>query len=984
MAEKDLRENPFRDEIFNYFLAHGYSQSKRSDYDIANALDTAKLFEFLEASQPEELDKLKATYGAVYRDRFVKLLCEKINSRGLLAALNEKVEDYASNTAFSLAFYKSNMEEMTEGNALYEKNVFSVCREFVYEDKPDPFRVDLALFLNGIPIVMIELKKQTAGQKAAFEGTRQFRETRDPSELVFSFNKRTLAYFAMDEMVAFVTTQLDKKDTRFLPYNMGSEDEGAGNPVTPGKHCTYYVWEQILQKDMLLRIIREFMFIDDAGKMIFPRFHQLRAVLRCEDDVKKNGVGHRYLIWHSAGSGKTKTIAWLAKRLINFKEINTVIVISDRTVIDGQLGAELKNVDGQKGVAQHIEDGSKGLAQRLKDGGYIIVTTLQKFRPILNEIKQFPDRKYAIIIDEAHSSTAGKSMSKASETLTGKSLQEAVELDDIYDDMEDSQNQLLKQGVAIKSTKNVSYFAFTATPKKETMELFGTRTDIGKSYFDKYSMKQAIEERFILNPLLCYTTYHDTFRIEKKKDDGKEYDSAKAQAAILNYVTTKDEVIETKTQIMLDDFIEKRSTWLGGLAKAMLICPSRKHAVCYKLAIDEYLKKHGCPFRSCVAFTGTIIHEGDKYTEEAMNAEFRENGVPYDIKAIIRNHDDLRFIIVADKLQTGFDENRLCVMYIDKKLKSGVKAVQTISRLNRPAKNKRTFVLDFINDTEDIKAYFTQYYGGELFLPTENETDPNILFSKRDHILDYCVVTLYDAKRLYELISENDEENSGAITSLIAAISRNFKSLDEDKRKLFTAELKKFVKLFYYISAVYNNWNEDMERLAIVFSVLYNVLFEREETEKINPGDLVDLVEYSTKVAQEDLTIELVTEDQAFDGISTDVSIADKTFSLIDEIIEKFNSHYAEAAAEMEEMIDSLFHDEDLRMNVKNSTPSAYESAASEKLSEKINSHMLDGLMSDNHEKVDYYNELSSDQNTQKQICRWVIRKIKDFFSLAS
>ena len=424
MAEKDLRENPFRDEIFNYFLARGYSQSKRSDYDIANALDTAKLFEFLEASQPEELDKLKATYGAVYRDRFVKLLCEKINSRGLLAALNEKVEDYASNTAFSLAFYKSNMEEMTEGNALYEKNVFSVCREFVYEDKPDPFRVDLALFLNGIPIVMIELKKQTAGQKAAFEGTRQFRETRDPSQLVFSFNKRTLAYFAMDEMVAFVTTQLDKKDTRFLPYNMGSEDEGAGNPVTPGKHCTYYVWEQILQKDMLLRIIREFMFIDDAGKMIFPRFHQLRAVLRCEDDVKKNGVGHRYLIWHSAGSGKTKTIAWLAKRLINFKEINTVIVISDRTVIDGQLGAELKNVDGQKGVAQHIEDGSKGLAQRLKDGGYIIVTTLQKFRPILNEIKQFPDRKYAIIIDEAHSSTAGKSMSKASETLTGKSLQE--------------------------------------------------------------------------------------------------------------------------------------------------------------------------------------------------------------------------------------------------------------------------------------------------------------------------------------------------------------------------------------------------------------------------------------------------------------------------------------------------------------------------------------------------------------------------------
>ena len=983
MAEKDLRENPFRDEIFNYFLSRGYVQSKRSDYDFANALDRVKLFEFLEATQSEELNKLKATYGSQYQDRFVKLLCDKINSRGLLAALNEKVEDYPSNTAISLAFYKSGLAEMTEGNALYEKNVFSICREFVYEDKSDPFRVDLALFLNGIPIVMIELKKQTAGQKAVFDGTKQFRETRDPSELVFSFNKRTLAYFAVDEMVAFVTTQLDKKDTRFLPYNMGSEDEGAGNPITPGKHCTYYIWEQILQKDMLLRIIREFMFIDDEGKMIFPRFHQLRAVLRCERDVKENGIGGRYLIWHSAGSGKTKTIAWLAKRLINFNNINTVIVISDRTVIDGQLGAELMNVDGQKGVARHIEDGSKGLAQRLKDGGYIIVTTLQKFRPILNEIKQFPGRNYAIIIDEAHSSTAGKSMSKASETLTGKSLKESVELDDIYDELEDGQNQLIKNSVAIKSTRNVSYFAFTATPKKETMELFGTRKEIGKTYFDKYSMKQAIEERFILNPLLCYTRYVDTFRIEKKKDDDRYFDSAQAQAAILNYVTTQKDVIDTKSQIMIDDFIERRLGWLGGKSKAMLVCPSRKHAVCYKLAIDEYLKKRGCAFKTCVAFTGTIELDGIKYTEETMNAEFRENGVPYDIKSIIHNNEDLRFVIVADKLQTGFDENMLCVMYIDKKLKSAVKAVQTISRLNRPAKNKRTFVMDFVNNTEDIQTYFTQYYGGELFLPTDKETDPNILFGKRDHIIDYCVVTLMEANNLYELITSEDDFTSGAITSLLSGISRNYKALEEDKRKLFLAELKKFGKLFYYISAVYNTWNEDLEKLAIVFSVLYNVLYEREETEKVSPSELVELVEFSTKTAQEDLTIELYTEDQAFDGISTDVALADKTYSLIDEIIEKFNAHYANAGVEMEGIIDDLSSDESLRMNVRNSAPSAYESEVEDKISGRINDHMLDGILSGNQEKAEYYTALSEDKVVIKQIARRVIRKIKDFLNLA-
>lgn len=977
MAEKDLRENPFRDEIYEYLLSRGYVAGQKADYDYKHALDTAKLFAFLEATQAEQLDRFKAAYGARYQERYVELLCQKIESRGLLTALNEKVEDYASDTQFSLAFYKSGLSAMSENLELYEKNILSIRKEFTFEDKPEPYRVDLALFLNGIPIVMIELKKQTAGQKAAFEGTKQFQTTRNPDELIFSFNRRTLVYFTLDEFVAFLTTRLDRKDTRFLPFNRGSEDEGAGNPIVPGKHSTCYVWEDILQRDMLLRIIREFMFIDDAGTMIFPRYHQLRAVLRCEQDVRENGVGGRYLIWHSAGSGKTKTIAWLAKRMINQPEINTVIVISDRTVIDGQLGAELMNVDGQKGVAKHIDTTSKDLLKRLNDGGYIIVTTLQKFRPILTEIKRNEKRNYAIIIDEAHSSTAGKSMSKASETLTGKSLKESAELDDIYEDLEDGQNQLIRDGAAIRSTRNVSYFAFTATPKKETMELFGTRTEIGKTYFDKYSMKQAIEERFILNPLLCYTSYHDFFRIEKKKDDETAYDNAKAQAAILNYVTTSDEVIQTKTEIMMSDFIDRRSAWLGGKAKAMIITPSRKHAVCYKLAVDEYLKKHGCSFRSCVAFTGTIELDGVKFTEEQMNHDYTENGVPYDIKAIIHNHDDCRIIIVADKLQTGFDENKLCVMYIDKKLNSGVKAVQTISRLNRPAKNKRTFVMDFVNSTEEIRAFFTQYYGGTLYLPTENETDPNTLFAKRDRILDYCVVTLLDAQKIYDLIT-SDEENSGALTSMIASVSRNYHALDSDRQKLFAAELKKFGKLFYYISAVYNTWNEDMEHLAIVFDVLYNVLYEREVTPEVDASELVELVEFSTKLAQEDYTIELTAEDQAFDGISTDVAAADRTMSLIDEIVERFNMRYAHAEEEIGAIISDLSGDPTLQSNVQNSTESAYEAAVAESVAARIMDGIFDGTISGDTEKAEFYTELSENSSAMLQIRNSIIRKIKD------
>lgn len=979
MAISDLRENPFRDEIFDYLVAHGFKVSKKADYDYEHALDTAKLFEFLEDTQPKELNKLKATYGADYQRRYVELLCKKIENRGLLTALNEWVEDYASGSKFNLAFFGARLNAMSEGQELYRKNIFSVRKEFSYEDKADPFRVDLALFLNGIPIAMIELKKQTAGQKAMFQGTKQFCTTRDPDQLVFSFNKRTLVYFAMDEMVAFLTTRLDKRETKFLPFNKGTEDEGAGNPVVPGKHCTYYVWEEILQKDMLLRIIREFMFIDDEGNMIFPRYHQLRAVLRCEADVQKNGIGGRYLIWHSAGSGKTKTIAWLAKRMINFPEFNTVIVISDRTVIDGQLGAELMSVDGKKGVAQHIDTDSKALLKRLTDGGYIIVTTLQKFRPILNEIKKFPDRNYAIIIDEAHSSTAGKSMSKASETLTGKSLKESVELDDAYAELEDGQNQLVKNAAVIRNTKNVSYFAFTATPKKETMELFGTRKEIGKTYFDKYSMKQAIEERFILNPLLCYTTYNDFYRIEKKKeDDGTEYDTAKAQAAILNYVTSSKEVIDTKTEIMMDDFVGKRINWLGGKAKAMIITPSRKHAVCYKLAVDEYLKKHGCPFRSCVAFTGTIVLDDIKYTEEGMNQQWQENGVPYDIKAIIAKNDDLRVIIVADKLQTGFDESKLCVMYIDKKLNSPVKAVQTISRLNRPAKNKKTFVLDFLNGTNEIRDYFTNYYGGELFLPTENETDPNILFAKRDHILDYCVVSMLDIQKLYTLI-DSAEEHSGELTSLLASISRNYHSLDERRQKTFIAEIKKFSKLYYYISAVYNTWNEEMEHIAIVFAVLYNVLFEPDVTPDVNAAELVDLVEFSTKVAHEDLSIVLETEDQAFEGISTDVALADRTFSIIEEIIERFNLRYANAMEEISGIIETLARDEDLKSNIRASSPSAYEAAVDERLEARISDGIFDGTISGDAEKAGFYTELSNNKDIKRTMRNSIIKKIKDW-----
>lgn len=972
MAGEDLRENPFRDEIFDYLLENGYTKSYKADYDYKNALDTAKLFSFLESSQKEQFAKFKSSYGSSYKERFIKLLNSKVDYRGLLAALNEQIEDYASSTKFSLAFFKPNMEIMDEGSAKYHNNILSVRREFSYEDKGESCRVDLAIFLNGIPIIMLELKKQTAGQKAGFEGTKQFRERRNPDELIFNFNKRTLVYFALDEFEAYIATCLNKKETKFLPFNKGSLDEGAGNPTKDGKHSTYYLWEEILQRDMLLKIIRDYMFIDEEGTMIFPRYHQLDAVLKLETDVKAQGIGGRYLVWHSAGSGKTKTIAWLSKRLINIPDINTVIVISDRSVIDSQLGNEITTVDGKKGVVKWIENNSKELLQALDAGQFIIVTTLQKFPFILEKFQDKHNRKFAIIIDEAHSSTAGKTMSKVSETLAGKTLKDAIISDEAYEELEDGQEILLKQERKIKSTTNVSYFAFTATPKTETMELFGTRNELGKKYFHKYSMKQAIQEEFILNPLAAYTIYNDKFEVKKKKEDDTEYNSAKAASSIINHITSSEEVIDIKTEIILEDFLSKRRNWLNGKAKAMIITPSRKHAVCYKLAVDKYIAKKTLDFKAVVAFTGNIELDGVKYTEENMNENFREK----DIKRLIQNNDNARIIIVADKLQTGFDEKNLCVIYVDKKLNSAVKAVQTLSRINRPCKGKKTFILDFVNKTEDIKVYFEQYYGGGLYLPSENETDPNILFSKRDKLLDYYVFTLEQVGNVYALIIDYGK-HSGKLTSIFSKIKERFSKLNEENQKLFVAEIAKFVKLFYYISTVYNVWNEDMKKFAVFLSALHNVLYQRKDDKKLNPDELVELVEFSTKKAMEETNLLINDIDFSLEKISTEASIKEERRSVIDEIIERINARYGNydnGKIELTGIVAKLSGDKEMIANVRDSSPNAYEAEAIDKLG-KI---FINGILSSELERSQFYANISSDKDIIKQLANAVIRRIKD------
>lgn len=971
MSSDDLKENPFRDEIFGALTSRGYVEGRREDYDFGHALDGARLAEFLVKTQPAELAKFRAAYGAKWRERLLKLWDDAIEQNGLLKTLKGRVEDYASGAKFAAAQFPSGIEDF--GAGALEGNVFSVRREFVYERKADPHRVDLAIFLNGIPVAMIELKKRTAGQSAGVEGMRQFRCSRDPREKVFGFDRRTLVYLVLDEFEAFATTRLDGARTKFLPFNRGTADGGAGNPVETGKHPTHYVWDETLERGMLLRIIRDYLFIDESGKLIFPRYHQLDAVLKLERDVRERGGGGRYLVWHSAGSGKTKTIGWLAFRLLNLPEIRTVVVISDRKVIDSQLAGQALTMDGKAGRVHWAEDGAE-LDALLAEGRCIVVTTLQKFPRILQRLQERPAEKCAILIDEAHSSMAGKTMSKLSETLSGKSLAEAAELDEAYEEKEDGQRALLDLEGRIVAAKNATYVAFTATPQTQTMELFGTRNPKGKDCFHKYSMRQAIEEEFVLNPIACYTVYSDKLKARKKDGAEGEYDSARTAAAILRHLTSSPEVVETKTAVMLGDFLERRRNWLGGEAKAMILTASRKHAVCYKLAVDRYLSAHGCDFKAAVGFTGSIELDGTTYTEENMNAGLDGK----DLRQIILGDPRARILVVADKLQTGFDEDRLCAMYVDKKLAGQVKVVQTLSRLNRPRAGKRTFVLDFVNAAKDVQKAFEFYYGGKLWLPEENETDPNVLFQKRDRLLTSNVFTLAEAEQAYGHIAAKDK-HAAELSAMFAEMRARYAKLPadppDDRQALFLAEAGKFVSLFYYVSTVYGRWDEEMKQLAVFLDALRNVLATGRPQEPIRPEELAELVKFTTRKVLHEKNLLPEVAEQELPALSTDVKVAEPAVSGLDEIIQRINAKYGYEGAKdaVESIVTELAGDERLVMNVRHSARSAYEAEAMDRLNEIC----VNGMLSSEGDKERFFAELSKDRDFLRALAAVVIRRIQ-------
>ncbi|MGH7803431.1 MAG: type I restriction endonuclease subunit R, partial [Candidatus Binatia bacterium] len=763
--------------------------------------------DFVLATQPKEWKKLEQHHGTAIREQFLERLAAEVERRGALDVLRNGIKD--SGCKFRLAYFRPASGLNEETRRLHAANLFAVVRQVRYSSTNENC-LDLVLFLNGIPIFTAELKNPLNSQDVE-DAIRQYKTDRDPREPLLAYG-RCLAHFAVDPDLVYVTTQLAGPRTRFLPFNQGKFG-GAGNPPVPPTrkgYATAYLWEEAWSRDSVLDLVRQFIHeVDDF--LIFPRYQQLDCVRRLVADAREHGAGRRYLVQHSAGSGKSFTIAWLAHRLATLHDradrrvFDSIVVVTDRRILDKQLQNTMKQFEQTLGVVENIDATSRQLKDALESGKTIIVTTLQKFPVIAKQIGELLGKRFAVIVDEAHSSQSGESTKSLKSVLASTSL-EAAERDDAG---EESPEDELERAVLAEMEKrgrlaNLSTFAFTATPKAKTLELFGVRQDDGRfAPFHLYSMRQAIEEGFILDVLASYTTYKAYWRLLKTIEDDPRYDKGKAQYLLKSFVELHPHAIAEKVRIMVEHFATQAQNEIGGKAKAMIVTRSRLHAVRYKLAIDRHLEEKALPFRVLVAFSGSVEDGGRSYTEAGMN------GVSESQTAKTFDQPEVRFLIVANKFQTGFDQPLLHTMYVDKKL-GGVNAVQTLSRLNRTHPEKRgTLVLDFANEADEIKAAFEPYYETTLL---SEATDPNLLYEIQSRLLAFPVYTEPDvdafAKRYFDKKATQDQ-----LYALLAPIVDRFRALGEAEQQDFRGELGDYVRLYAFLAQILTFADPDLEKL---------------------------------------------------------------------------------------------------------------------------------------------------------------------------
>lgn len=831
--QTDTTEKGLEAHIAQFLVEENkYLLRENKAYNNISCVDNELLFQFLETTQPKAVAKLKTYHKDLYEQKIIKRLNDQIQAKGIIEVLRKGITDGFTDTKLHLFYDKPVSAYNADANALFQANLFSVMRQ-VYFSPNDNKSLDLMVFINGIPVISFELKNELTKQNVQ-HAIKQYKEARDPNEELFRLG-RLMVNFAVDTEEIWMCTQLKNEKSYFLPFNKGYNN-GGGNPPNGGIK-TDYLWKEILTKINLTDIIQNYCqliteekeYLDDKGKiktrkekkLIFPRYHQLLAVRNILADAQENGSGQKYLIQHSAGSGKSNSISWLAHQLVGLHDksgnnniFDTVIVVTDRRVLDAQIRNNIKQFQQVNGVVEAITEGSKQLKEALEEGKKIIITTIQKFPHIVEEIGDLPGTNFAIIIDEAHSSLSGQMARKLNESLAKPNEDDEIETED-NDTItgEDLITDLIKSR---KLLPNASYFAFTATPKNKTLELFGVSFQEGGKTkfraFHLYSMKQAIEEGFIMDVLLNYTTYQSYYALLKKIEDDPEYDKLKAQKKLKHYVESHEHAIKKKAILIVEHFMENviRKKRMGGFAKAMLVTSSRANAVKYKKAFDDYLHKINSPYKAIVAFSGEI----DGQTEANLNG-FSSASIPKEFEK-----NEYRFLLVANKFQTGFDQPLLHTMYVDKKL-GGVNAVQTLSRLNRshPLK-KDTFVLDFANTADDIEKAFKPYFESTIL---GEATDPNKLFDLQDALDNFQVYTREQVVEFSDKILRNvPVDQLHAMLDNSTVIFRN--DLAEEHQSDFRAKVKTYVRLYIFLSQIVPFENPYLERLYIFLNHLQNKL----------------------------------------------------------------------------------------------------------------------------------------------------------------
>jgi type I restriction enzyme, R subunit len=919
-----VNERLFEEAIEGALLNHGYLKSVPSNFDAYLGIDTAELFAFIGATQSSDWESLLGRYGndpdSAQRG-FAKRLATELDNRGTVDVLRHGVVDLG--ISIQLAFFKP-AHSLTEAlTTLYNSNRVTVTRQFPY-DPASHATIDLALLVNGIPTATAELKNPLTNQNIE-HAIAQYRRDRDPT--IVTLARRALVHFAVDPDQVAMTTKLAGQKTRFLPFNLG-HDGGAGNPPNPNGHRTSYLWERVWARDSWMDLLARFIHVERPSQgssgahratqnIIFPRYHQWDAVLTLEADARAQGAGSSYLVEHSAGSGKSNTIAWTAHRLSNLHDVSDtkvfdkVVVITDRVILDRQLQETIYQFEHARGVVVKIDKDSTQLAEALAgEQARIIITTLQKFPFVLDKVGELPSRRYAVIVDEAHSSQTGEAAKELrmalgptdEQELTVAEAEDAGFIAQAIDPVEEA----LARAVAARGRQsNLSFFAFTATPKARTLELFGTwHKEAGKfEPFHLYSMRQAIEEGFILDVLANYTTYQTFWRIEKAVADDPAYEAPEARRAIARFVSLHPSNLAQKAEIIVEHFRTHTAPKIGGHAKAMVVTSSRLHAVRYKQAIETYIAKMKyTDLAALVAFSGKVIDEkGLTYTEAQMNS-FPEPQTAENFAG-----DDYQVLIVAEKFQTGFDQPLLHTMYVDKVL-TGLNAVQTLSRLNRihPLKTD-TFVLDFRNDAEDITKAFEPYYGRTVAPPT----DPNLLFDTRSRLDQFDVLRPEEVEETVEvLLTITDQSDHGRVYALLDPACERFKELEEQDRLGFKDALDKFVRTYSFLSQVVSFGDSKLERDYIYCRALASRLRDQNTSTALDLGSEVELTHLRSEVTFEgSLSLDADTgEVKSIFGEGRGKQ-NEPELELLSEIVQELNNRFGLTLDERDQLLFDQFED---------------------------------------------------------------------------